>query len=80
MVTTGTVGRQIDIPIMGATCTMSLRLKRGKDGKHYVVLAGISSGNYQYFPMEPAEFNDFATAVTTINAELIAATASTSQN
>lgn len=72
MAVTGTVIRRIDMPIMGGNCTMSLRLKRSKDGKRFVVLAGIGSGSYQYFPMDPTEFNEFAAAVTTINAELVA--------
>ena len=36
---------------------MSLRLKRDRgSGRHYVVLAGLSSGNYQYFHFDPEEF------------------------
>ncbi len=72
MATTGTVVRRIDMPIMDGNCTMSLRLKHSKDGKRFVVLAGIGSGSYQYFPMDPTEFDDFAAAVTAINAELVA--------
>ena len=68
MVTTGTIVRQIDTPISDGLCTLSLRLKRDRQDKHYVVLAGIASGNYQYFPLELSEFSDFASAVEAMKA------------
>ncbi|MFE0019162.1 hypothetical protein ACFWXH_30225 [Mesorhizobium sp. NPDC059054] len=63
MATTGKIIRQIDTPIVGGRCTLSLRLKRDGQDKHYVVLAGIASGNYQYYPLELSEFSDFASAI-----------------
>lgn len=70
MVTSGTVVHQIDTPIVDGRCVLSLRLKRdGQDG-HHVVLAGISSGNYQYFPMDLSEFSAFATAVDGMKASI----------
>jgi len=62
MATTGAVVRQIDTPISDGVCTLSLRLKRDGQDRHYVVLAGIAPGNYQYFPLELSEFSDFASA------------------
>ncbi|MCG7508008.1 hypothetical protein [Mesorhizobium retamae] len=52
-----------------ALCTI-LRLKRDGQGKHHVVLAGIASGNYHYFPMELTEFSDFASAVAGLEASI----------
>ncbi|WP_395449929.1 hypothetical protein ACHMW7_09025 [Aminobacter sp. UC22_36] len=72
MATTGTVIRQIDTPISNGLCTLSLRLKRDSQDKHYVVLAGIASGNYQYFPLELSEFSDFASAVVAMKASIAA--------
>jgi hypothetical protein len=71
MATTGTVVNRIDTPIMGGTCQMSLRLKRkGDDSDAYVVLAGIGSGDYQFYPMNAEEFTRFAEAVQTIQGQL----------
>ena len=70
VVTTGTVVRQLDTPIINGRCILSLRLKRDAEGKHHVVLAGIASGNYQYFPMELSEFSDFASAVAGLEASI----------
>lgn len=80
MAITGTVLRRIDTSIMQGHCTVSLRLKRNSEGQSFVVLAGIMSGQQQYFPMELAEFNDFVAAVTAIKAEVDAATAPTAQS
>lgn len=52
-------------------CTVSLRVKQGKSGSNYVVLAGIASGNYQYYPMERHEFLEFANNVTRMETFLI---------
>ncbi len=62
MAATGEVLQQIDTQLLGGSCTVSLRLKQEKSGK-YVVLAGIASGNYQYYPMERHEFMEFANNV-----------------
>jgi len=72
MATTGTVIRQLDTPISGGLCTLSLRLKRDGKGRHHVVLAGIAAGNYQYFPLELSEFADFAGAVDAMKAAIAA--------
>jgi len=70
-VITGEVVKQIDTAVQGGLCTMSLRLKRNRaSGDHYVVLAGLSSGNYQYFPMDKNDFEQFAKAVETIGESL----------
>ncbi|MGN7737232.1 hypothetical protein [Ensifer sp. 22564] len=56
-VLTGQVIRQSDIQIMNGTCVLSLRVKRESgSGRFYVVLAAKASGNYQYYPLEPDEF------------------------
>ncbi|WP_155810787.1 hypothetical protein [Phyllobacterium sp. UNC302MFCol5.2] len=70
MTLTGTVLRQIDIQILEGRCLLSLRLKREKPGSHYVVLAGLASGNYQYYPMKRDEFIEFATNVAQMKAAL----------
>jgi hypothetical protein len=70
-VVTGEVVRQIDITANGGITTMSLRLKRVKgSGEHYVVLAGLSEGNYQYFAFTRDEFDCFSRAVRTIDDSL----------
>ena len=67
MTTTGNVINQIDTPIMDGTCQISLRLKQKNDDSNaYVVLAGIASGNYQYYSMKADEFIQFASAVQAI--------------
>jgi hypothetical protein len=69
MAMTGTVVNQIDTPIMGGNCQMSLRLKRkGDDSDAYVVLAGIASGNYQYYAMNAEEFTHHLLASLLANA------------
>ena len=67
-VMTGEVVRQIDTEIFGGWCTMSLRLKRERNGAEYVVLAAISRGNHQYYPFELHEFDRFVEAVKAIRA------------
>jgi hypothetical protein len=71
MAMTGKVINQIDTPIMGGNCQMSLRIKRKDDDSDvWVVLAGIASGNYQYYAMTGDEFARFADAVQTINTQV----------
>jgi len=70
MVMTGKVLFQIDTPANFGVSTMSLRIKQKKDGSPYVVLAGIASGNYQYYAMTAEEFDEFAEAVQTTRGEL----------
>jgi hypothetical protein len=67
--TTGKILKQIDTPIGEGACTISLRLKQNKNDT-YVVLAGIASGNYQYYPMSRDEFELFASAVKQIQEDL----------
>ncbi len=56
-VVTGEVIRQLDSTGNGGMTTVSLRLKRDrKDTEKYVVLALISSGNYQYCSLSTDEF------------------------
>lgn len=76
MATTGKVLHQIDNAIQGGNCTLSLRLKQERSGASYVVLAGVASGNHQYFPMEGHEFLRFADSVAEIR-KLLAATSET---
>ena len=66
-VMTGEVIQQIDTPANSGWTTMSLRLKkeRGSDDL-YVVLAGLTRGNYQYFAFTRDEFGQFSDAVKTI--------------
>jgi hypothetical protein len=68
-VLTGEILHQIDTPIIQGRAILSLRLKRqtGSD-KKYVVLAGTSSGNYQYFPFDLDEFERFVEAAIDIRA------------
>ncbi|ATU94090.1 hypothetical protein B5P45_12905 [Phyllobacterium zundukense] len=70
MTLSGKVLHQIDTGLQGGNCTVSLRLKQEKSGEHYVVLAGIASGNYQYYPMERHEFMEFANNVAQMKALL----------
>lgn len=68
----GEIIKQIDTPIMGAQCTVSLRLKRANDSSEtYVVLAFIASGNYQYVALDRSEFGRFAGAVQEIDRDLL---------
>jgi hypothetical protein len=58
MAMTGEIIHQIDTSIAGDNCQISFRLKRErKTGREYVVMAGIATGNYQYYPMEIDEFD-----------------------
>ena len=62
-VMTGEVIQQIDTPAYDGATTMSLRLKREKNSdEHYVVLAGLSGGNSQYFHLTKDEFAQFSQA------------------
>lgn len=71
MATTGKVIEQMDTSIMSGLCKVSLRLKQKNDkSSPYVVLAGIASGNYQYYPMNAEEFERFANAVQRIRDKL----------
>lgn len=71
-VMTGEVIAQIDTPILGGYTTMSLRLKKARNADdYYVVLAGLSSGNYQYFSFTKDEFAEFSQAVETIRDVLL---------
>ncbi len=71
-VMSGEVIRQIDTPVSGGMTTMSLRLKKEKNSDdRYVVLAGLSSGNYQYFYFARDEFAAFSRAVDTIRDALM---------
>src|SRR6478609_977748 len=58
----GEVIATIDTDIMGGACVLSLRLKQDESSR-YVVLAGLASGNYQYYQMDADEFERFADAV-----------------
>lgn len=66
MAVSGKVIKRIDTPIMDRQCTISLRLKRDSQGRQYVVLVGIASGNYQYYPMELEELKQLTDAALTI--------------
>lgn len=67
----GEIIKQIDTPIMGGQCTVSLRLKRANDlSETYAVLAFIASGNYQYVALDQSEFGQFASAVQEIDRDL----------
>lgn len=66
-VMTGEIVQQIDIPIMNGNCDVSLRLKYDSGNRtHYVVLAGIASGNHQYYAFELDEVDAFLRAAETI--------------
>ena len=68
-VLTGEVLAKIDTPIHNGMTTMSLRLKRQRNSDDkYVVLAGLSGGNYQYFHFELDEFERFIEAARSIRA------------
>ena len=63
-VMSGEVVAQTNTLANGGLTTMSLRLKRNsKSGEHYVVLAQLSSGNYQYASFTSEEFVQFSEAV-----------------
>jgi hypothetical protein len=69
MVLTGEVLQQIDTEISDGFCVVSLRLKRERgSGKEYVVLAGIASGNYQYYPFDLDEFDQLIHAAINVRA------------
>jgi hypothetical protein len=69
---TGEVIQQIDTPVFGGMTIMSLRLKKEKNSNEcYVVLAGLSRGNYQYFSFTKSEFAEFANAVEVISDSLM---------
>jgi hypothetical protein len=61
-VMSGEVIATIDTDIMGGACVLSLRLKQDESSR-YVVLAGLASGNYQFYQMDAGEFERFADAV-----------------
>jgi hypothetical protein len=66
---TGEVLAKIDTPIHNGMTTMSLRLKKKRNSEvKYVVLAGLSGGNYQYFHFEMDEFDRFIAAANNIRA------------
>jgi hypothetical protein len=65
----GAVLKKIDTSIGDGLCTISLRLKRNSM-EHYVVMACLASGNYQYYPMSAKEFQDLADAMQALSAEL----------
>jgi hypothetical protein len=70
-VVTDEVIEKLESPANGGQTTMSLRLKRDRSsGEHYVVLAGVSAGNYQYFEFDGGEFDGFARAVKQMQALL----------
>jgi len=62
MAMSGKVIHQIDVPIMSGA-TASLRIKKQKGDKPYVVMACLASGNYQYYPMDLETFRLFSSAV-----------------
>jgi hypothetical protein len=71
-VMSGEVIQQIDTRVSGGMTTMSLRLKKQKDSnEYYVVLAGVSAGNHQYFYFAKDEFAEFSRAVDTIRDSLM---------
>ncbi|WP_292570451.1 hypothetical protein [Mesorhizobium sp.] len=41
-------------------------MKRDSQGRKYVVLAGMASGNYQYYPMKLEEFKQLTDAAIAI--------------
>ena len=64
---TGEVLLKIDTPIHNGATTMSLRLKKKRNSDiSYVILAGLSGGNYQYFHFEMDEFDRFIEAAKSI--------------
>ncbi len=70
-VVTGEVVKKLDILINGGMTTVSLRLKQDrKEGEKYVVLAFISSGNYQYCSLSAGEFREFVEAASKLQSDL----------
>ncbi len=70
-VVTGEVIKKLDILTNGGMTTVSLRLKQDrKVGERYVVLALISSGNYQYCPLSAGEFREFFEATSELQRDL----------
>jgi hypothetical protein len=70
-VTTGDVVKQIDATANNAQTKMSLRLKVNKgSGDHYVIPAGLSEDNHQYYAFTKDEFDQFYKAVQTIHDSL----------
>jgi len=68
---TGEVIRTIDTEVLNGSCKLSLRLKRERGSNdRYVVLAGIASGNYQYYVLDRQEFGEFAQAIKTMQAAM----------
>ncbi|UGA46229.1 hypothetical protein HU230_0009410 [Bradyrhizobium quebecense] len=66
-VVSGQVIERIDTPMNGGFTTISLRLKQeSSSGDYYVVLAELSSGNYQYAAFTKEEFGEFSDAVSRI--------------
>ena len=62
-VMSGSVVRQVDVLANGGMTTVSVRLKKNNAGEKFVVLAFISTGNYQYCSMDTSEFRDLITAM-----------------
>jgi hypothetical protein len=70
-VVTGEVVSQLDSRANNGTTTMSVRLKKNpKSGTYYVVLAQLSSGNYQYVSFTVEEFGQFADSVNVVRESL----------
>ena len=70
-VVTGEVIKKLDIPTNGGMTTVSLRLKKDRnEGEKYVVLAFISSGNYQYCSLSAGEFHAFVEAASELQRDL----------
>jgi hypothetical protein len=70
-VVTGEVIKKLDILTNGGMTTVSLRLKQDrKEGERYVVLAFLSSGNYQYCSLNAGEFREFVEAASELQNDL----------
>jgi hypothetical protein len=66
-VMSGEVVAEINTLANSGFTTMSLRLKKNnKCGEYYVVLAELSSGNYQFVSFTGDEFGQFSEAVSSI--------------
>ena len=75
MAMTGEIIHQIDTSIAGDNCQISFRLKRErKTGREYVVMAGIATGNYQYYPMEIDEFERLIESALQIRSRITSST------
>jgi hypothetical protein len=71
-VMSGEVVAEINTPANLGMTTMSLRLKRNtKSDEYYVVLAELSSGNYQYVSFTGDEFDQFFEAVSSTRKALL---------